>query len=84
VRLRNSADVLGDISCQQPLTTPSQDGRISMREDFASNVEASVPIGRGGRPDDVAALTSSLASSGADSITGQVIEIHGGLEILRV
>jgi 3-oxoacyl-[acyl-carrier protein] reductase len=40
------------------------------------------PIGRGGVPEDVAAAVAFLASSEADFITGQVIELHGGLELI--
>lgn len=40
------------------------------------------PIGRGGVPEDVAAAVAFLASSDADFITGQVIELHGGLELI--
>ena len=40
------------------------------------------PIGRGGRPEDVAAAVAFLASADADYITGQVIELHGGLELI--
>ena len=43
-----------------------------------------IPIGRGGTPDDVAAVTAFLASSDADFLTGQVIELHGGLEFIQV
>ncbi len=43
-----------------------------------------IPIGRGGTPDDVAGLTAFLASSDADYLTGQVVELHGGLEIVQV
>ena len=66
------------------LTSPSEDGKASMKADFLERIEAEIPIGRGGRPQDVAALVGFLASSDADYITGQVIEVHGGLEILRV
>lgn len=66
------------------LTAPSADGRTSMKEDFLERVVADIPIGRGGRPEDVAALVAFLASGEADYITGQVIELHGGLEILRI
>jgi 3-oxoacyl-[acyl-carrier protein] reductase len=45
-------------------------------------VAAKVPLGRAGTPQDVAAAVAFLASSDADYITGQVIEIHGGMEIL--
>ena len=40
------------------------------------------PIGRGGLPEDVAAAVAFLASSDADFITGQVLELHGGLELI--
>lgn len=38
-----------------------------------------VPIGRFGRPEEVAALTAFLASNDAAYITGEVININGGL-----
>jgi len=38
-----------------------------------------VPMGRFGKPEEVAALTSFLASDDAAYITGQVISINGGL-----
>ena len=59
---------------------------VILRGAFAltRRIEAEIPIGRGGRPQDVAALVGFLASSDADYITGQVIEVHGGLEILKV
>lgn len=38
-----------------------------------------VPLGRFGKPEEVAALTSFLASDDAAYITGQVISINGGL-----
>ena len=57
---------------------------FGMPEEIIPQVEDSIPIGRAGEPDDVAALVAFLASPDSDYITGQLVEIHGGLEIVRV
>ena len=44
--------------------------------------EPEIPIGRKGRPEDVAALVAFLASADSDYLTGEVIELHGGLEVM--
>ena len=40
--------------------------------------------GASGQPEDVAALVAWLSAPSSDYVTGQVVEIHGGLEIVRV
>jgi 3-oxoacyl-[acyl-carrier protein] reductase len=52
--------------------------------EIRDRIVAQIPIGRPGRPEDVAALVSFLVSDDADYLTGQVIELHGGLEIINV
>ena len=42
-------------------------------------IEASVPLGRIGRPDDVAGLTLFLASRAGAYVTGAVIPLDGGI-----
>jgi 3-oxoacyl-[acyl-carrier-protein] reductase 1 (3-ketoacyl-acyl carrier protein reductase 1) len=44
-----------------------------------ATLKQTVPAGRFGRPEEVAALVSFLASDRAAYITGQVISINGGL-----
>jgi 3-oxoacyl-[acyl-carrier protein] reductase len=47
--------------------------------DFHRSVAQSTPLGRWGRPEDVAAAALWLASPGAAFITGQAININGGV-----
>jgi 3-oxoacyl-[acyl-carrier protein] reductase len=54
----------------------------AMPDGLLEKMVALTPIGRGGLPEDVAAAVAFLASSDADFITGQVLELHGGLELI--
>jgi len=54
----------------------------AMPEGLLEKMVALTPIGRGGLPEDVAAAVAFLASPDADYVTGQVIELHGGLELI--
>ena len=42
---------------------------------------AQIPIGRAGTPEDVAAAVAFLASPDADYLAGQVLDLHGGLDV---
>jgi 3-oxoacyl-[acyl-carrier protein] reductase len=57
---------------------------FGMPAEIVAKVEASIPIGRPGEPEDVAALVAFLVSPDSDYITGQLVEIHGGMEIISV
>jgi 3-oxoacyl-[acyl-carrier protein] reductase len=49
--------------------------------ELMDHVLAQLPFARPGTPGDVAAAVAFLASSDSDYITGQVLEITGGLEL---
>lgn len=48
-------------------------------EDVKQKILASVPLGRMGRPEDIAAAVKFLASDDAAYITGQVLAVNGGM-----
>ena len=51
-----------------------------MTKDLAQDeLKKNIPAGRFGKPEEVAALVSFLASDEAAYITGEVISINGGL-----
>lgn len=67
------------------LTAARGDGDVvGIPPEIIEKIEGSIPIGRGGTPEDVAGCVSFLAGSDSDYLTGQVIELHGGLEFIQV
>jgi 3-oxoacyl-[acyl-carrier protein] reductase len=54
----------------------------AMPDELREKMVALTPIGRAGLPEDVAGAVAFLASSESDFITGQVLELHGGLELI--
>jgi NAD(P)-dependent dehydrogenase (short-subunit alcohol dehydrogenase family) len=48
-------------------------------EEYRRGVVSSIPLGRLQRPEDVAAMVAFLASPDADNITGEAINVDGGI-----
>ena len=55
------------------------DMTASLGEKLVADARASIPVGRLGQPDDVAAAVAFLASEEAAYITGQVLCVDGGM-----
>ena len=51
----------------------------SLNQDLRERLAASIPLGRTGNPEEVAAAVAFLASDVAGYITGQVLGVNGGL-----
>jgi 3-oxoacyl-[acyl-carrier protein] reductase len=67
------------------LTAARKEGdAFGIPPEVLGQIHAQIPIGRAGQPEDVAGLVAWLSSPDSDYVTGQVVEIHGGLEIVRV
>ncbi len=60
------------------IMTPNPEGK-TQRELFEEHVQAQIPLGREQTPDDIGNLAAFLASEYAMNITGQAINVSGGL-----
>ena len=74
--------------CPARVHTPFVDGFIAKNypgkeKEMFAKLSAAQPIGRMGRPEEVAALVAFLASDEAGFITGSAYDIDGGVTLLR-
>jgi 3-oxoacyl-[acyl-carrier protein] reductase len=55
----------------------SEDPTLDQNAELARRADR-IPVGRVGRPEDIAAAVSYLASEGASYMTGQILVLDGG------
>jgi 3-oxoacyl-[acyl-carrier protein] reductase len=51
----------------------------ALSEEFKQNAVKSIPLGRAGKPEDIASAVCFLASDDASYITGHVLNVNGGM-----
>jgi len=61
-----------------PIETP---GTMTLGKEAYENLKKAIPIGRWGKPEDIASLAVFLASDESSNITGQVIVSDGGYTV---
>jgi 3-oxoacyl-[acyl-carrier protein] reductase len=70
------------VNCLAPSAIENDKMRSSMSDEQRRALGAAFPLGRIGRPEDVAAAAAFLASAGASWITGVTLDISGGKVML--
>jgi 2-hydroxycyclohexanecarboxyl-CoA dehydrogenase len=66
--------------CPGPTDTPLLEEMVGAGNDrLISSLQRAIPLGRLGRPEDIAAAVAFLASDDASFITGQTLSVSGGL-----
>lgn len=70
--------ITANVVCPGPIVT---DMLMELTDDQRAAFEGAVPVGRLGRPEEIAAAVEFLASESAGYITGTVLPVDGGLSM---
>jgi 3-oxoacyl-[acyl-carrier protein] reductase len=66
------------VNCVAPGWTDTDMARDALTGDDAPSILRTIPLGRAGRPEEVAAAVVFLASDLASYITGEIVNVNGG------
>ena len=83
-RINVNAIAPGYISGTRMTSVQEEGGDFGLPIEVIESVETTIPIGRAGIPEDGAGVCAGLASVDSDYGCGQIIEVHGGMEIIKV
>jgi len=65
------------------INTPIFETNLGLKPEQVDSLGPSLPIGRVGRPEEIAATVAFLSSKGAGFITGELLLVDGGASLTR-
>jgi 2-hydroxycyclohexanecarboxyl-CoA dehydrogenase len=77
-----AAGVTSNAVCPGPTDTPMLRAIAATNARLVEKLERSIPLGRLGRPEDIAAMVAFLCTDSAGYVTGQTISVSGGITMM--